>query len=87
MKFEKFKLFWLKNKKKNLKILVVSVLVLFVVFAVAAGIRISNLMDHINPDDGVNFSNADESYYDDNTDFEAIHEINDASSLDDLLYK
>lgn len=87
MKFEKFKLFWLKNKKKNLKILVVSVLVLFVVFAVAAGIRISNLMGYINPDDGLNFSNADESYYEDDTDFEAMHDVSDASSLDDLLYK
>lgn len=87
MKKGNFKSFWLKNKKKNIKILVVSVLVLFVVFAVAAGIRISNLMDYINPDDGLNFSNADESYYEDDTNFEAMHDISDASSLDDLVYK
>lgn len=87
MNFEKFKLFWLKNKNKNLKILIISILVLLVIFAAATGIRIFNLINIIEPDDGINFSNANESYYEDDTDFEAIHEISDASSIDDLIYK
>lgn len=86
LKVEKFKLFWLKNKKKNLKILIILTVTLLVIFATAAGIRIFNLISHIEPDDGINFSNADESYLDEDTDFEAIHEISDASSIDDLIY-
>lgn len=87
MKSEKFKLFWLKNKKKNLKILIVLLVGLLVIFAMAAVIRVLNLIGNIEPDDGINFSNANESYYEDDRDFEAIHAISDASSIDDLIYK
>jgi LCP family protein required for cell wall assembly len=87
LKNEKFKAFWLNNKKRNLKILIVAIAILFAVFAVMTGNRIYNLLQQVNPDDGIDFKNADETYVDNYSDFEAIHDIGDASSIDDLLYQ
>ncbi|HZK38562.1 MAG TPA: LCP family protein [Clostridia bacterium] len=87
MKSKKFKLFWLKNNKKNLKISIILIAALLFIFVTAAGIRIFNLISNIEPEDGINFSNAHKDYDEDDADLEAIHEIHDASSIDDLIYK
>ncbi len=84
---EEFKQFWLNHKKRNLKIFIAAFFILIFIFFSLAGARISSLLKNINPDNGIDFNNADESYVEEETDFQAMHDVSDASSIDDLLYQ
>jgi polyisoprenyl-teichoic acid--peptidoglycan teichoic acid transferase len=84
----KFKPFWLNNNKRNLKIFFIAFIALLFLILSLAGTRIFNLLKNINADDGFNFDNSDESYVEEEeTDFEAMHDVSDASSINDLLYQ
>lgn len=87
MKKDQFKAFWLNNKKRNLKILIAALAVMLVFTGIYHGVRISKWLNQVDQDAGINFDNADETYVEDETDFEAIHEAENAVSLEDMLYK
>ncbi len=87
MKKDQFKAFWLNNKKRNLKILIAALAVILVVTGIYQGVKISKWLNQVDQDAGINFDNADETYVEDETDFEAIHEADNVVSLEDMLYK
>lgn len=89
-----FTRFWLKNKRHNLKVLLVAILVL-ILAVVVAGLALLwyansklGLMDSDNP--GYNYEHADETYFaegDEDLVFTPMHDVADASSLKDWLQK
>lgn len=87
----KFIEFMAKNNKKNTKRVLVGIivfLVLFIVFLVAS--FINSKLELINfEDQGEIFTGHGEDYSEDfdEAEFEAMHEVGDAASLDDLLKK
>lgn len=86
---KKVKPFFLNNNKRNLKITAIVVAVVFLFGAIHLGVRINSLLKQISPDDGIDFGNKDETWVEetDNFDFDAMHDISSAASLNDLLYK
>ncbi len=87
---EKFNPFWTKNKKRNLKIFISAFCFLILLAAALAGIHIYNLLKTVPaPDNGIDFKNQDVTFaadVEDNRNFEAMHDVADANSLDQLLY-
>lgn len=86
----KFIEFMAKNNKKNTKRVLISLIVIIVLAIVAlVAVFINDKLDKINfAGDGEDFT-GDENYSEnfDDAEFEAMHEISDAASLDDLLKK
>jgi len=80
-------MFWLNNKKRNLKILIAAILVILFIFAAFEGAKVMSWLNGVKQDSGINFDNADETYLEDETDFEAMSDIGDATSINDLLFK
>jgi len=77
--------FWTGHNKRNIKIAAV-VLSAAAVFVLSFyGVRIIKLLGTVDYDDGIDFSNKDATYVEDETDFSAMHEVSDAGSLDELL--
>jgi len=87
LKKEKFKAFWLNNKKRNIKILITVLAVILAITGIFQAIKISKWLNQVNQESGLDFVNADETYVEDETDFEAIHEAENVVSLEDMLYK
>lgn len=87
----KFMEFMAKNDKKNTKRVLVGIIVFLVLFIVAlVASFINSKLDLINyEDDDEIFTGHGEEYSEgyDEAEFEAMHEVGDAASLDDLLKK
>lgn len=78
--------FWKNNNKRNLKIFIIIFAVLIFASAAATGIYMYNLVKGVDTDSGIDFKNEDETIVEDDRSFEAMHEITDADSLDELIY-
>lgn len=87
--YDKVKPFFLNNNKRNLKITAIVVAVVFLFAAIHLGVRINSLLQQVSPDDGIDFQNKNETWVEetDNFDFDSMHDITNAASLNDLLYK
>ncbi|HBL40248.1 MAG TPA: hypothetical protein DDY98_01220, partial [Ruminococcaceae bacterium] len=86
----KFLEFMCKNNKKNTKRILIAILVfLLLFFAFIIGSFINEKLDKINDSSEVFTGVADEDYSEnfDEAQFNAMHEISNAASLDDLLKK
>lgn len=82
---DRFAPFWTGHNKRNIKIAAV-ILAAAAVFVLSFyGVRIIKLLGTVDYDDGIDFSNKDATYLEDETDFSAMHEVSDAGSLDELL--
>lgn len=85
-----FTRFWLKNKKRNLKALLILLIVLVIGITTAFVLVINNKLDLINYNSGLNFENADETNVDEDDEqlaFTPMHDVTDANSLKDWLKK
>ena len=84
----KFKTFFLKNQKRNLKALLSVFICLVLVFAAAGGAYIRKMFSLININDG-NFGNPDATFaseeYDDDMSYNTISDIASADSIKELL--
>lgn len=76
-----------KKNKLIVKILILIVFLLFLLFAIFQIAKVFNLINRVEQDPGFDFQRADETFFDDDHDFEAIYETHDAASLEDLLFK
>ncbi len=86
----KFVEFLLKDNKKNTKrILIVMIVLLVLMIAALVAVFISDKLDLINIEGEDEVFTGDENYSEDyeDEDFEAMHEVSNAASLDDLLKK
>ncbi len=83
---DRFKPFWFDKNKRNLKIAVTALCVVIAIAAAVSGAKIYQWLNAIDIDPGEDYSNADATF-EDETDFSAMHDISDANSLNDLLYK
>lgn len=83
---DRFKPFWFDNNKRNLKIAVTALCVVIAIVAAVSGATIYQWLNAVDIDPGKDYSNADATF-EDETDFSAMHDISDANSLNDLLYK
>ena len=85
-----FTRFWLKNKKRNLKLLLVSLMLVVVTATAAVVLFIDSKLDLIDYNNGLNFENADQTNLDNEDEqlaFTPMHDVTDASSLKDWLQK
>lgn len=85
-----FTRFWLKNQKRNLKALVIMLIVLVIGATTAFVLIINDKLDLINYNNGLNFENADETNVDNDDEqlaFTPMHDVTDANSLKDWLKK
>lgn len=84
----KFRTFFLKNQKRNLKALLSVIICLVLVFAAAGGAYIRKMFSLINISDG-NFGNPDATFaneeYDDDVSYNTIADIESANSIKELL--
>lgn len=84
----KFRTFFLKNQKRNLKALLSVIICLVLVFAAAGGAYIRKMFSLINISDG-NFGNPDATFaseeYDDDVSYNTISDIESADSIKELL--
>ncbi|HOO26111.1 MAG TPA: LCP family protein [Clostridiales bacterium] len=76
-----------KKQKLALKLGIGIAVLLLVIFAIFQIAKVFNWINQVDQDPGFDFDRADETFYDDDHDFEAIYETHDASSLEDLLFK
>ena len=85
----RFTRFWLKNKKRNIKVLLVSILLILFAGMIAFILIVNQKLDLIDYDSGLNFEHADQTQVDDAEDlvFTPMHDVADASSLKDWLQK
>lgn len=85
----RFTRFWLKKKKRNLKLFFVSILLLAVAAIIVFILIVDQKLDLIDYDSGLNFAHADQTQVDDTEDlvFTPVHDVADASSLKDWLQK
>ena len=84
----KFQNFWTANRNRNIKRAVCLFAVFVVIFASVAAVFISQKLNMITIDPGdfsYNGETTTENFEDEQ--FDAMHDIHDASSLDDLLYQ
>jgi len=81
----KFAPFWTGHNKRNIKIAAVLLAAAAVFIVSVYGVRIYKLLNTVDYDDGIDFSNKDITYVEDETDFSAMHEVSDAGSLNELL--
>lgn len=81
----RFAPFWTGHNKRNIKIAAVLLAAATVFVLSFYGVRILKLLGTVDYDDGIDFSNKDVTYLEDETDFSAMHEVSDAGSLDELL--
>ena len=82
--------FWLKKKKRNLKLLLVSILLILLAGIVAFILIINQKLGLIDYNSGLNFEHADQTQIrEDEEDlaFTPMHDVADASSLKDWLQK
>lgn len=79
--------FWMKNKKRNLKILIGVFAALIVAVVVLALLYVNNLLNLMGPEDPNNPNNGVEDQIYDEKDFAEINGIKDANSLKDLVKK
>ena len=84
---DRFVPFWMKNKKRNLKILISVLAILIVAVVVVALLYVNNLLNLIGPEDPKNPNNGVEDQIYDEKDFAEIDGIKDANSLKDLVKK
>ena len=82
----KFVAFWKNNNKRNLKRFFIILAALIVALAAAVLIYMYHMVRDVNTDPGIDFKNQDETIVEDNRDFEAMHDVTDANSLDELIY-
>ena len=84
-----FTRFWMKKKKRNLKIFLVSLLLILCAAIVVFILVVDQKLDLIDYDSGINFAHADQTQVDDTEDlvFTPMHDVADASSLKDWLQK
>ncbi len=84
----KFKTFFLKNQKRNLKALLSVFICLVLVFAAAGGAYVRKMFSLININDG-NFGNPDATFaseeYDEEVSYNTISDIASANSIKELL--
>ncbi|MBQ7541311.1 MAG: LCP family protein [Clostridia bacterium] len=85
----KFSRFWLKKKKRNLKILLVAVLLILLGLIIAFILIVNEKLGMIDYDSGVNFEHADQTHVVQEEDpvFTPMYDVADASSLKDWLKK
>ncbi len=81
---EKVENFFVKNKKRNLKITVVIVAVILAVVLIAGGAFVASKLGLINFSDG--FHGNDETFASEEQ-FEAMYDVSDASDIDSLITK
>lgn len=89
-----FSRFWLKKKKRNLKLFLGIFLGLVLVFGGAIGVKLGldwyRKLNRIEYTDGLNFANADQTEFSEEEEdptFTPMHDVADASSLKDWLKK
>ncbi len=85
-----FSRFWFANKKRNLKLLAVLMILLVLMGIALAYFVIEGKLKLIDYDDGINFENADQTNLieeDEELAFTPVHDVTDASSLKDWLKK
>lgn len=83
----KFKPFFLRNKKRNLKAILSLVICLVLVFSAVGGAYVRKIFSLINYNDG-NQGNPDATFateYEENISYETIYDIEGAESLKDLI--
>lgn len=83
----KFKPFFLRNKKRNLKAILSVFICLVLVFSAVGGAYVRKIFSLINYNDG-HLGNPDATFaddYDENLSFETIYDIEGAENLKDLL--
>lgn len=85
----RFSRFWLKNKKRNLKLFFVAILLLLCAGIIAFIMIVDQKLDLIDYDSGLNFDHADQTDVEQEEDlvFTPMHDVADASSLKDWLQK
>lgn len=85
----RFTRFWLKQKKRNLKLFAVALLLLLFAAIIAFILIVDQKLDLIDYDSGVNFEHADQTVVEQEEDlvFTPMHDVADASSLKDWLHK
>lgn len=84
---ERFVPFWMRNKKRNLKIFLAVLAALILVVAIVAGFYVNNLLNLIGPDDPDQPNNGVEDELYDENNFTEMDGITDAASLKDLMKK
>jgi LCP family protein required for cell wall assembly len=84
---EKVKPFLLNNNKRNLKIILVALAALIIILGTLTGIYINKKLNLMQTGDkGIDFSNKDTSLEDDEDyDFDVMHDVGDADSLNAWL--
>ena len=84
-----FSRFWLKNKRRNLKLLAIAILLILFAGIIAFILIVDQKLDLIDYDSGVNFEHADQTAVVEDEDpvFNPMYDVADASSLKDWLQK
>lgn len=84
-----FTRFWLQNKRRNLKVMLVAILLLLFAAIVTFIVVVDQKLDLIDYEQGLNFSHADQTNIVEDEDlvFTPMHDVTDASSLKDWLQK
>ena len=83
-----FSRFWMKNKRRNLRLLIVAILLLVFAAVIAFILIVDQKLDLIDYNPGINFENADQTNpedYEEDLVFTPMHDVADASSLKDWL--
>lgn len=84
-----FSRFFLKNHRRNLKLLLITLLMMILTVIIVFIFVINKKLDLIDYNNGLNFENADQTSVEEeeNLSFEPMHDVTDASSLKDWLKK
>ena len=83
-----FSRFWLRNNRRNIKLLIVFLLVLLILAGTGLTLFITQKLNMIDYNPGVNFEHADQTdVIEEDPVFTPMHDVTDASSLRDWMQK
>jgi len=77
--------FWTKNNKRNLKILIVTVVIALLIFAVVFAAYYIDMLNKINIDGGENYT-APSDVVEEDENFDAMYDVGDSDNLDEMIY-
>ena len=77
--------FWTKNNKRNLKILIVTVVIALLIFAVVFAAYYIDMLNKINIDGGENYT-APSDVVEEDENFDAMYDVGDSNNLDEMIY-
>ncbi len=78
--------FWTKNNKRNLKILIVTVVVALLIFAVVFAAYYIDMLNKIEIDSGENYT-APSDYVEEDENFDAMYDVGNADSLNGMMHE